>query len=196
MPASVNNEGLIRAVVAGMGGSSLAPAVLAAAIGPEGQGITVDVLDSTDPDAVRAATDASDPNGTLYIISSKSGTTTEPLAFLAHFWNVVEQSHKHIHHAEPGLHFVAVTDPPPSVTHIPHADKFREVFLNQEDVGGRYSALSYVGLVPGALMGIDLRALLADATRTAERCRQNSDNNPGCGWASCWARSRAPGATS
>jgi glucose-6-phosphate isomerase len=175
----IRDEGLIRAVVAGMGGSSLAPAVLAAAIGPEGQGITVDVLDSTDPDAVRAATDASDPNGTLYIISSKSGTTTEPLAFLAHFWNVVAESHRHIHHGQPGLHFVAVTDPAPSVTHIPHADEFRELFLNQEDVGGRYSALSYVGLVPGALMGIDLRALLADAAQTAERCRHNSDNNPG-----------------
>jgi len=177
--AEIRNEGLIRAVVAGMGGSSLAPAVLAAAIGTEGQGITVDVLDSTDPDAVRAATDASDPNGTLYIISSKSGTTTEPLAFLAHFWNVVEDSHKNIRHAQPSLHFVAVTDPPPSVTHIPHADDFRETFLNQEDVGGRYSALTYVGLVPGALMGIDLRALLADAAQTAQRCQQNSDNNPG-----------------
>ena len=137
------------------------------------------MLDSTDPDAVRAATDASDPNGTLYVISSKSGTTTEPLAFLAHFWNIEEEGHKHIAHGQPGLHFVAVTDPPPSVTHIPHVDDFREVFLNATDVGGRYSALSYVGLVPGALMGIDLRALLDDATRTAQRCQQNSDANPG-----------------
>jgi glucose-6-phosphate isomerase len=175
----IREEGLIRAVVAGMGGSSLAPAVLASAVGREGQGIPVDVLDSTDPDAVRAATEASDPNGTLYIISSKSGTTTEPLAFLAHFWHVVEESHKHIHHARPGLHFVAVTDPAPSVTHIPHADEFRETFINQEDVGGRYSALSYVGLVPAALMGLDLRALLDDAQQTAERCQLDTDNNPG-----------------
>jgi transaldolase/glucose-6-phosphate isomerase len=177
--AEIREEGMLRAVVAGMGGSSLAPAVLAAAIGAENQGISVDVLDSTDPDAIAAATDASDPNGTLYIISSKSGTTTEPLAFLAHFWDIEQEAHKHIHNAQPGLHFVAVTDPAPSVTHIPHADEFRETFLNQEDVGGRYSALSYVGLVPGALMGIDLRALLTDAQQTAARTKQNSEINPG-----------------
>ncbi len=177
--AAVRDEGLIRAVVAGMGGSSLAPAVIASSLEPSGPGITVDVLDSTDPDAVRAATDASDPNGTIYLISSKSGTTTEPLAFLAHFWAIEHETHKHIHHGEPSRHFVAVTDPAPSVSHIPHANEFRELFINQEDVGGRYSALSYVGLVPGVLMGIDLRALLADAIHTAQRCQQTDDSNPG-----------------
>ena len=177
--AEVRDEGLIRAVVAGMGGSSLAPAVLAASLTPAGPGVVVDVLDSTDPDAVRAATDASDPNGTLHVISSKSGTTTEPLAFLANFWAIEEEGHKHISHGNPGLHFVAVSDPAPSISHIPHADNFRETFLNPQDVGGRYSALSYVGLVPGSLLGIDLRALLADALHTAERCQDGSDNNPG-----------------
>lgn len=177
--AAIRDEGFIRAVVAGMGGSSLAPAVLATAIGAEGQGITVDVLDSTDPDAVRAATEASDPAGTLYIISSKSGTTTEPLAFDAHFWHVEDEIHSDIPQGNAGLHFVAVSDPAPAVTHITHSDLFREVFINPPDVGGRYSALTYVGLVPGALMGMDLRALLADAQQTAARCRENGDNNPG-----------------
>jgi len=177
--AGVREEGIVRAVVAGMGGSSLAPAVLAASMTPAGPGITVDVLDSTDPDAVRAATDASDPAGTLYVIASKSGTTTEPLAFLAHFWDVEDKVHRDIPEGNAGLHFVAVSDPVPSIMHIPHNDLFREVFLNPEDIGGRYSALSYVGLVPGALMGIDLRALLLDASRTAERTRDDSDNNPG-----------------
>ena len=176
---AVIDEGLIRAVVAGMGGSSLAPSVLAASMAPVGPGITVDVLDSTDPDAVREATEASDPAGTLYAIASKSGTTTEPLAFLAQFWAVEEEVHKHIRDGEPGLHFVAISDPAPSVTHLPHHDKFREEFLNPQDVGGRYSALSYVGLVPGALMGIDLRALLADAQQTAVRTQDPTDNNPG-----------------
>jgi hypothetical protein len=74
---------------------------------------------------------------------------------------------------------VAVSDPPPSVSHITHSDLFREVFLNPADVGGRYSALTYVGLVPGALMGIDLRALLTDAQETAARCQADSDINPG-----------------
>jgi len=177
--AGVREEGIVRAVVAGMGGSSLAPAVLAASMRPAGAGITVDVLDSTDPDAVAAATDASDPAGTLYVIASKSGTTTEPLAFLAHFWQVEHDVHRSIRDGNPGLHFVAVSDPAPSIMHIPHHEEFRETFLNPEDIGGRYSALSYVGLVPGALMGLDIRALLLDASRTAERTQDASDNNPG-----------------
>jgi transaldolase / glucose-6-phosphate isomerase len=177
--AGVREEGLVRALVAGMGGSSLAPAVLAASMEPSGPGITVDVLDSTDPDAVRAATSASDPAGTLYIIASKSGTTTEPLAFLAHFWEVEDRVHRDIPEGNAGLHFVAVSDPMPSIMHIPHNDLFREVFLNPEDIGGRYSALSYVGLVPAALMGLDLRALLSDAAETAARTQDDSDNNPG-----------------
>ena len=177
--AEIRDEGLIRAVVAGMGGSTLAPAVLAAAMAPGGPGITVDVLDSTDPDAVRAATDASDPNGTLYAIASKSGTTTEPLAFLAHFWHVEDELHTDIPEGEAGLHFVAISDPAPSISHIPHSDLFRELFLNPEDIGGRYSALSYVGLVPGSLMGIDLRALMAAAHDMADSCSVNAADNPG-----------------
>src|SRR3954452_15431498 len=177
--AGVREEGFIRAVVAGMGGSSLAPAVLSASMEPIGPGITVDVLDSTDPEAVRAATEASDPAGTLYVIASKSGTTTEPLAFLAHFWDVEQRVHKDIHDGNPGLHFVAVSDPAPSVTHIPHHDEFRETFLNPEDFGGRLRAMSYVGLVPGALMGLDIRALLWDAGQTALRTQDESENNPG-----------------
>jgi transaldolase/glucose-6-phosphate isomerase len=177
--AGIREEGFIRAVVAGMGGSSLAPEVLAQSITPSGPGIKVDVLDSTDPDAVRSVTDASDPAGTLYVIASKSGTTTEPLAFLAHFWHVEDEIHNDIPEGLAGAHFVAISDPAPSVSHITHSDLFREVFLNPADIGGRYSALSYVGLVPGALMGIDLRALLEDARQTAARCQLDSDNNPG-----------------
>jgi glucose-6-phosphate isomerase len=177
--SAVREEGLVRAVVAGMGGSSLAPSVLASAMTRSANGLRVDVLDSTDPDAVRAAREASDPAGTLYIISSKSGTTTEPLAFDAYFWQVIDDIHRDIPQGNAGLHFVAVSDPPPSVSHITHSDLFREVFLNPADVGGRYSALTYVGLVPGALMGIDLRALLTDAQETAARCQADSDINPG-----------------
>ena len=177
--AEIRDEGFVRAVVAGMGGSSLAPAVLAAVMQPASPGITVDVLDSTDPAAVRAATDASDPAGTLYVISSKSGTTTEPLAFLAHFWHVEDGIHRDIPEGNAGLHFAVVSDPPPSIGHIPHADLFREMFLNPEDIGGRYSALSYVGLVPGSLLGIDLRALMAAAQHMAQSCSVNDADNPG-----------------
>lgn len=177
--AEIRDEGCVRAVVAGMGGSSLAPAVLASAMPPSGPGIAVDVLDSTDPVAVRAATEASDPGGTLYAISSKSGTTTEPLAFLAQFWHAAEQAHAQDPHGRPADHFVAVSDPAPSISHIPHADEFRELFLNPEDIGGRYSALSYVGLVPGSLLGIDLHALMAAARSMAKSCTVNAADNPG-----------------
>ena len=177
--AGVRADGFTNALVCGMGGSSLAPAVMASSLAQEQTGMSVGVLDSTDPEAVRAATEASDPRSTLYLIASKSGTTTESLAFLAHFWHVEDELHDDIPSGLVGEHFVAITDPPPSLSAFPHNDLYREVFLNPADVGGRYSALSYVGLVPGALMGLDLRALLGDAAATAARCQANSDENPG-----------------
>lgn len=175
---AVKDEGFDAALVCGMGGSSLAPDVLAASF-PATDGIPVRILDSTDPAAVAAATAASDPARTLYLISSKSGTTTETLALLAHFWQAEDDIHPDIPQDAAAQHFAAVTDPPPSLDHIPHHDLLREVFLNPADVGGRYSALSYVGLVPGALMGLDLRALLAAAALMAQDTRSPSADNPG-----------------
>ncbi|MEP7378835.1 MAG: glucose-6-phosphate isomerase [Chloroflexota bacterium] len=176
---AVRDEGFDAALVCGMGGSSLAPDVLATSF-PVGDGaIPVRILDSTDPAAVAAATAGSDPARTLYLISSKSGTTTETLAFLAHFWQAEDDIHPDIPQDAAAQHFAAVTDPPPSLDHIPHHDLLREVFLNPADVGGRYSALSYVGLVPGALMGLDLRALLAAAALMAQDTRSPSADNPG-----------------
>ncbi len=175
----VRDEGFDAALVCGMGGSSLAPDVLAAALPRTDGGLPVRILDSTDPAAVAAATDASDPARTLYLISSKSGTTTETLAFLAYFWQVEDDIHADIPQGLAGQHFAAVTDPPPSLDHIPHHDLLREVFLNPADVGGRYSALSYVGLVPGALLGLDLRALLDAAAQMAEDTRSPNLDNPG-----------------
>ena len=170
----IRAEGFIGAVVCGMGGSSLAPQVLASSVPLPDRGISVRVLDSTDPVAVRAATAATDPAGTLYLIASKSGTTTETLSFLAHFWALEDQIHRDLRREAHGDHFVAITDPGKSVASIPHIDHFREAFLNPEDVGGRYSALSYVGLVPAALMGLDTQAILDDAVATAERCRTST----------------------
>lgn len=175
----VREEGFDAALVCGMGGSSLAPDVLAASFPVANGGIPVRVLDSTDPTAVAQAAAASDPARTLYLISSKSGTTTETLAFLAHFWRAEDDIHADIPQGLAGQHFVAVTDPPPSLDHIPHSDLMREVFLNPPDVGGRYSALSYVGLVPGALMGLDLRQMLDAAAQMAEDTRSPSADNPG-----------------
>jgi transaldolase/glucose-6-phosphate isomerase len=175
----VRAEGFEAAVVCGMGGSSLAPEVLARAFPLGAQGIPVRVLDSTDPAAVRAAASASDPKRTLYIIATKSGTTTETLAFLAHLWQLQDELHTDVPAAAPGQHFVAITDPGRSLERIPHTDLFRSVFLNPPDVGGRYSALTYVGLVPAALLGLDLGAIVDDAVLMAERCREPEARNPG-----------------
>ena len=175
----VRADGFVAAVVCGMGGSSLAPEVLAKSLPLGESGIPVRVLDSTDPLAVRAASTASDPAHTLYLIASKSGTTTESLAFLAHFWQLEDDVHADIPQGEAGEHFAAITDPGDPVEAIPHSDLFRELFLNPPDVGGRYSALTYVGLVPAALMGLDMRALLADAGAMAAMCAVDDASNPG-----------------
>ncbi|MEX2547028.1 MAG: glucose-6-phosphate isomerase [Chloroflexota bacterium] len=175
----VRASGLTAAVVCGMGGSSLAPEVCAISLPLGEAGIPVRVLDSTDPIAVRAASTASDPASTLYLIASKSGTTTETLSFLAQFWQLEDDVHADIPQGLAGEHFVAITDPGRSVDAIPHSDLFREVFLNPPDVGGRYSALTYVGLVPAALMGLDLRALLDDAAAMSARCSATEQSNPG-----------------
>ncbi|MGH2407292.1 MAG: glucose-6-phosphate isomerase [Candidatus Limnocylindrales bacterium] len=176
---AVRAEGFAAAVVCGMGGSSLAPEVLAAVYGVGSPGIRVGVLDSTDPDAIRAADGPFPPPSTLYIIATKSGTTTETLSFLAYLWKVEVDVHHDLGSKSEADHFVAVSDPGNAVEAIPHSDAFREVFLNPPDIGGRYSALSYVGLMPGALLGIDLARLLGDAARMAAACFGSDAGNPG-----------------
>ena len=173
----IREQGFTQAVLCGMGGSSLAPDVLAAVYGVAAEGGTpVHVLDSTDPDAVRWTRESFDPATTLYLISTKSGTTTETLSFLASFWD--QETHgRGI--AWPELHFAAITDPGRSMDSIPHYNEFREVFLNPTDIGGRYSALTYVGCVPAALLGIDLGRMLEQGVRMAQRCRDEGAENPG-----------------
>ena len=176
-------EGYETAVVAGMGGSSLAPDVLLRTFGSQDGYLALRILDSTDPANVSATLDALDPLRTLVIIASKSGTTTEPLAFLAYAWARAENALKAIpHHVyeHPGAYFAAITDPGKSAEAIPHLDDFREIFLNPSDIGGRYAALTYVGLVPASLIGIDLDALLASASAMLGACREpDPASNPG-----------------
>jgi transaldolase/glucose-6-phosphate isomerase len=175
----VASEGFSAAVVCGMGGSSLAPDVLSRSFSRGAGGIPVAVLDSTDPEAVLAIVREHDPSQTLYLIATKSGTTTETLSFLHHFWELEDRLHGAIPDAKPGEHFVAISDPDRSIEAIPHNDAFRGVFLNPPDIGGRYSALTYVGLVPAALLRLDLTDLLNDAGLMAERCRPDEAINPG-----------------
>ena len=151
LAAQVRADGLDRTLVCGMGGSSLAPHVLASSTrSPAGH--RLDVLDSTDPAAVIAAERAHDTARTLFLIVSKSGTTAETLAFYRYFWA----------RARPEQ-FVAITDPGSALETLARERGFRAVVPHPADVGGRYAALTAVGMLPAALLGIDGRTVLERA---------------------------------
>ncbi len=179
---AVVDEGYTTAIVAGMGGSSLAPDVLNRTFGSMDGYLALRILDSTDPAYVAATVDDLDPLRTLVLIASKSGTTTEPNAFLADAWGRIHaalDARGHHIYDTPGGFIAAITDPG-SEERIAHHGEMREVFLNPPDIGGRYSALSYVGLVPASLIGLDLDALLASAATMMGACRDpDPRSNPG-----------------
>jgi glucose-6-phosphate isomerase len=180
---ALHEEGFTTAVLGGMGGSSLAPALLTHVFGTAPGAIPVRVLDSTDPAAVAATLDDLDPVRTLFIVSTKSGTTAESLSFQAYQWERTAEALKAVdvgRPTQPGDFMIAITDPDRSLRSIPHHDDLHEVFLNPPDVGGRYSALTYVGLVPGALLGIDLDELLQRARAMVVACGESDPaRNPG-----------------
>ena len=177
-----NEAGFDSAVVMGMGGSSLAPDVFHRTFGTTEGYLALRVLDSTDPAAVAATGDDRDPLETLWIVASKSGTTTEPLAFQADAWARIEAAleERDEDDQQPGEFFVAISDPGKSIDAIPHHDDLRGEFLNPPDIGGRYAALSYVGLVPASLIGLDLDSLLAAGEAMLGLCREpDAAMNPG-----------------
>ena len=150
----VRDDGIEDVVVLGMGGSSLAPEVLSRSLPAPAGRPRLRVLDSTDAGAVGAMRAAIDVRRTLFVVSSKSGGTIEPLSMLAHFWALV---------GELGSRFVAITDPGSGLERIARERGFRRVFYGDPGIGGRYSALSAFGIVPAALAGLDVRALLQGA---------------------------------
>jgi transaldolase / glucose-6-phosphate isomerase len=162
---AVADEGLDAVVLLGMGGSSLAPEVLRRTFRVE----SFHVLDTTHPQAIRAVESSIDLGKTLFISASKSGGTLETRSHTDYFW---ERS------GGDGSRFVAITDPGSELEAMGRARGFRQVFAGEPTIGGRYSALSPFGVVPAALMGIDLARLLANADRMAELCRRES-GNPG-----------------
>jgi transaldolase/glucose-6-phosphate isomerase len=172
----LRSEGLRHAVVLGMGGSSLAPDVFRRVLHPA-HGMELHVLDSTDPEMVERIASAVSPGEALYIVSSKSGTTTEPLALLEYFWAATQAAVGD----DAGRHFAAVTDPGTSLQTLAEARGFRRVFSAPADVGGRYSALSVFGLLPAALLGADIGAMLTGAADMARRCGPGVEaaRNPG-----------------
>jgi glucose-6-phosphate isomerase len=159
-------EGYRYAVLLGMGGSSLAPEVLREVLGVREGYLDLHVLDSTDPAAVLAVEAAVDLETTLFVVSSKSGGTTETASFHAYFFERLQELDGH--HA--GNHFIAVTDEGTSLQQEALDQGFRAVFMNPSDIGGRYSALSFFGLVPAALIGVDLERLLDGVRTTALDC--------------------------
>jgi transaldolase/glucose-6-phosphate isomerase len=152
---SVKNEGLDQVVLLGMGGSSLAPEVFQRTFGNSLEYPELVLLDSTHPDTVRSLETRIDLSKTLFLISSKSGTTTETLSFLNYFWNRTKDKIMN-----PGLHFAAITDPGTPLLRMAQERGFRKVFQGPLDVGGRYSALTLFGLVPASLIGADAHLLL------------------------------------
>ncbi|HEY5386834.1 MAG TPA: transaldolase, partial [Thermoleophilia bacterium] len=150
--AGLRAEGFRSAVLLGMGGSSLAPEVLRDVLGVREGYLGLHVLDSTDPAAVRAVEAAVDLETTLFVVASKSGGTTETASFHAYFYERVRA----LHGDHAGRQFIAITDEGTSLEEEAKAQGFRAIFVNPSDIGGRYSALSFFGLVPAALIGVDL----------------------------------------
>ncbi len=164
---ALRSEGCRRAVLLGMGGSSLAPEVLFRSLGPREGYPELVVLDTTDPDAILSCAETLDPAGTMFIVSSKSGDTVETLSLFKFFYRWTSDR---LGDAEAGRHFLAITDAGSRLESYGRRLQFRRVLLNDPDVGGRYSALSYVGLLPAALCGIDIEKLLDRAIDAMRDC--------------------------
>jgi transaldolase / glucose-6-phosphate isomerase len=172
----VRKGGIEHVMLCGMGGSSLCPEVLRQTFGHREGYPELLVLDSTDPDVLAEFAGRIDVTRTLFVIASKSGTTTEPLAFYRYWFDQVSQRVDN-----PGQQFVAITDPGTLMEKMATDDGFRRIFLNPSDIGGRYSALSYFGMVPAALMGVDIEKLLDHAERIVHACASvvPASDNPG-----------------
>jgi glucose-6-phosphate isomerase len=174
--ARTKADGFTDVVLLGMGGSSLAPEVLRAVIGASPGWPALHILDSTDPAAVLNIKTKTDPGRTLFLLASKSGTTIEPNSLAAYFRSGLQEAGV----AHWGDHFVAITDEGTALAEHARSELFRDVFINPSDIGGRYSALSFFGMVPAALMGQDIAKLvhwglemLADAEAPAGEATLN-----------------------
>jgi transaldolase/glucose-6-phosphate isomerase len=164
-------DGLTTAVLCGMGGSSLAPEVFRTTYGVADGALDLIALDSTHPDQILAVQRRLDLRKTLFVIASKSGTTTETLSHFEHFWSEIAE----------GEHFVAITDPGTPLEDLAKERGFRKTWLADPNIGGRYSALSHFGMVNAALIGANLDTILDGARRMDEACAADvpAAENPG-----------------
>jgi transaldolase/glucose-6-phosphate isomerase len=176
--AACREDGLTDAVLLGMGGSSLAPEVFRRSFGERPDALRLHVLDTTDPGAILELERAIDLSTTLFVVSSKSGGTIETRSQFAYFHERVRQA---VGDDAAGSHFVAITDPGTSLEQLAQEHGFLHVFPGDPEIGGRYSALSYFGMVPAALMGVDVEAVLERAQVAEQACQHydHSANNSG-----------------
>jgi len=178
----IRADGYTHALLLGMGGSSLAPEVFRNAFGVRQGYLDLAVLDSTDPGAVGVYAERLDPARTLYIVSTKSGGTVETFSFFRFFYNRVVDA---VGRDRAGAHFIAITDPGSALAETAQQYRFRTTLLNDPNIGGRYSALSFFGLAPAALIGVDVAAVLGRAARmasTAESCNCPVAGNNSAAW--------------
>ncbi len=169
---AVRKDGYTHALLLGMGGSSLAPEVFRKIFGVSEGYLDLAVLDSTDPGTVLAFSRKLDLAKTLFIVSTKSGGTVETFSFMKYFFNLAAERYGS---TEAGRHFIAITDPGSALAELAALHQFREIFLNDPEIGGRYSALSCFGLVPAALVGVVVKKLLDRAAEAADQERSLHD---------------------
>lgn len=172
------NESYAQVLLLGMGGSSLAPEVFAKTFGNEVTGLDLAVLDSTDPGAVLAQAKRLDLSKTLFIVATKSGGTVETLSFFKFFYNKVLAE---IAEEKAGAHFIAITDPGSKLETLATEFNFRDTFINDPNIGGRFSVMSFFGLVPAALVGVDVAKMIERVILMAQACGADipAEQNPG-----------------
>lgn len=170
--------GFKHALLLGMGGSSLCPEVLRLTFGKIAGFPELHILDSTDPAQIAAVEKSIDLSDTIFIVSSKSGGTLEPNIFKQYFFERVQQR---VGQKEAGQRFIAITDPGSKMQHVAESDNFRHIFFGLSSIGGRYSALSDFGMVPAAIMGIDVPKFLGVAEEMVHACGATVplEENPG-----------------
>ncbi|MGZ4733584.1 MAG: bifunctional transaldolase/phosoglucose isomerase [Terriglobales bacterium] len=176
--ADVKKENFSDILLLGMGGSSLCPDVLKVTFGKIADFPELHVLDSTDPAQVKTFENKVNLAKTLFIVSSKSGTTLEPNIFKQYFFERAKQT---VGADKAGSRFIAITDPGSKMQQVAEADRFRHIFFGLASIGGRYSALSNFGVVPGGMMGLDMNRFLGRTQEMVEACGANvsADQNPG-----------------
>jgi transaldolase / glucose-6-phosphate isomerase len=176
--ADAAKAGFTHALLLGMGGSSLCPEVLKITYGRQPGHPELHVLDSTDPAQIKSIENQVDLAKTVCIVASKSGSTLEPNIFKQYFFDRMQQA---VGKDKAGEHFIAITDPGSKMQQVAERDQFRKIFFGVASIGGRYSALSNFGMVPAAVMGLDLTKFLQRTNEMVQACKPEvpADQNPG-----------------